>query len=210
MGKVLYKKIDFLYLPLTCNCLLANGVVPESGFVLQWFYQREARDFILIQVITKTLRRLWERLPRNWTRNGSLWNIVSVEVHGAKRQSAFRLSVMKPKPTLLIKRLIRRKENISNGQWELLMKAYRLPKARENAGDQVVIDFSLAFDWSRVACVFWTNHRAKWSKTNFWIPFDRKFVYHTSLNLFTWTVWNEIHFFMLSIKRVYCFRLSTI
>ena len=26
------------------------------------------------------------------------------------------------------------------------MKASRLPKARENAGDQVVIDFSLAFE----------------------------------------------------------------
>ena len=34
-------------------------------------------------------------------------------------------------------------------------------KVRENAGDQVVIGFSFASDWFRVARVFWTNHRAK-------------------------------------------------
>ena len=106
-----------------------------------------------------------------------------------------RLSFMKLEPKLLIKRLIRRKENIFNGQWELQMKTSKLPKTRENAGDQVVIGFSLAFDWLRVARVFWTNHRGKWSKTKFWIPFNWKLLYHTSLNLFTWTVWNEVLFF---------------
>ena len=34
-------------------------------------------------------------------------------------------------------------------------------KVRENAGDQVVIGFSFASDWFRVARVFWTNHSAK-------------------------------------------------
>ena len=42
----------------------------------------------------------------------------------------------------------------------------KLPKARENAGDQVVIGVSLVSDWMGVAPVPWTNHRAKLSKVN--------------------------------------------
>ena len=36
-------------------------------------------------------------------------------------------------------------------------------KARENAGNQVVIDFIFTLDWLREwhEFVFWTNHRAK-------------------------------------------------
>ena len=45
-----------------------------------------------------------------------------------------------------------KKENTQNSQWELkVKKANRLKrgKARENAGDQVVIDFSFASYWLR-------------------------------------------------------------
>ena len=47
------------------------------------------------------------------------------------------------------------KENSVKSQSELKVK--KLPKARENGGDQVVINFSFASDWlKRVAQVFWT------------------------------------------------------
>ena len=57
------------------------------------------------------------------------------------------------------------KENSVKSQSELKVK--KLPGARENAGDQVVINFSFASDWlKRVAQVFWTNHGAKLSNNN--------------------------------------------
>ena len=57
------------------------------------------------------------------------------------------------------------KENSVKSQSELKVK--KLPKPRENAGDQVVINFSFASDWlKRVAQVFWTNHGAKLSNNN--------------------------------------------
>ena len=44
---------------------------------------------------------------------------------------------------------IRRKENTFKGPWELKVKPTKLPKGRENAGDQVVIGLSFASDWLR-------------------------------------------------------------
>ena len=40
-------------------------------------------------------------------------------------------------------------ENTLKSQWELGVKTSKPPKGQENAGDQVVIDFSFASDWSR-------------------------------------------------------------
>ena len=50
-------------------------------------------------------------------------------------------------------------------QSELKVKTTKPPKARENTGDHVVIGVGFASDWSRVARIYWTNHRAKESKT---------------------------------------------
>ena len=44
------------------------------------------------------------------------------------------------------------------------MKTTKLPKARENAGDQVVIGVSFASDW--LSLMFLSNHKVKYSKTN--------------------------------------------
>ena len=41
-----------------------------------------------------------------------------------------------------------------NSRWKLKEKTTKLPKARENAGDKVVIGFSFASDWRRVVWVF--------------------------------------------------------
>ena len=38
-------------------------------------------------------------------------------------------------------------ENNFKSQWELKLDTIKLPKARENAGDQVVIGFTFASDW---------------------------------------------------------------
>ena len=64
--------------------------------------------------------------------------------------------------TKLSQRPIRWKENNFKSQWELKLDTIKLPKARENAGDQVVIGFYFCI-WlvERVARVFWANHRAK-------------------------------------------------
>ena len=48
-------------------------------------------------------------------------------------------SKSKPK---VYKRPIRRNENIFESQYELIMNSTKLPKVRENAGVQIVIDFS--------------------------------------------------------------------
>ena len=47
-------------------------------------------------------------------------------------------------------------------QWEFKVKTIKLPKARENAGDQVVIGFS-SWIWlvEKVEQFFWTNHITK-------------------------------------------------
>ena len=62
---------------------------------------------------------------------------------------------------------IRRLENTFKNQRELKVKPRKLPKARENTGDQVVIGFSFVSDWLReyMARVLWTNHRAEWGKS---------------------------------------------
>ena len=62
---------------------------------------------------------------------------------------------------------IRRLENTFKNQRELKVKPRKLPKARENTGDQVVIGFSFVSDWLReyMALVLWTNHRAEWGKS---------------------------------------------
>ena len=46
-------------------------------------------------------------------------------------------------------RAIKRKENTLKSPWELRVKISKPSKARENAGDQVVISVSFAFDWLR-------------------------------------------------------------
>ena len=46
-------------------------------------------------------------------------------------------------------RAIKRKENTLKSPWELRVKISKPSKARENAGDQVVIGVSFAFDWLR-------------------------------------------------------------
>ena len=48
----------------------------------------------------------------------------------------------------------RRKENTLKSQSELKVKAGKLPKARENAGDQVVIGLGHVSDWLRGWCEF--------------------------------------------------------
>ena len=64
------------------------------------------------------------------------------------------------------------KDNVQSEERKILLrvnetysirKTTKLTKARENAGDRVVICFSFTFDWliKRVARVFWTNNRAK-------------------------------------------------
>ena len=63
-------------------------------------------------------------------------------------RNACRLSVVKSKLKLM-QRPIRRKENILRNQWELKQKPSKLPKARENAGDQIVIGATFASDWLR-------------------------------------------------------------
>ena len=55
---------------------------------------------------------------------------------------------------------IRGKENTFKNQWQLKQKPSKLRKARENAGDQVVIGVSFAFNWLRLwRDVFWATLR---------------------------------------------------
>ena len=77
----------------------------------------------------------------------------------------FWLSIITPKKS---QRPFKEKENVLKTQREFKVKTKKLPKARENAGDQVAIGLSLPFDWlpERVARVFWTNHWAKYSNIN--------------------------------------------
>ena len=51
--------------------------------------------------------------------------------------------------TKVITKANRRKESALKSQWELRIKPTKLPKARENAGDQVVIGFNFESDWLR-------------------------------------------------------------
>ena len=55
---------------------------------------------------------------------------------------------VKPKSQLL-KQPIRQKENVKSSQWQLKVKTGKLPKARENEGDQATIRFSFEYDWLR-------------------------------------------------------------
>lgn len=55
---------------------------------------------------------------------------------------------VKPKSQLL-KQPIRRKGNVKSSQWQLKVKTGKLPKVRENEGDQVTIRFSFEYDWLR-------------------------------------------------------------
>ena len=54
------------------------------------------------------------------------------------------------------------KKKYPKSQWEFKVKTMKLPKARENAGDQVVIGFS-SWIWlvEKVEQFFWTNHITK-------------------------------------------------
>ena len=51
--------------------------------------------------------------------------------------------------TKVITKANRRKESALKSQWELRIKPTKLPKARENAGEQVVIGFNFESDWLR-------------------------------------------------------------
>ena len=51
--------------------------------------------------------------------------------------------------TKFITKANRRKESALKSQWELRIKPTKLPKARENAGEQVVIGFNFESDWLR-------------------------------------------------------------
>ena len=55
---------------------------------------------------------------------------------------------VKPKSQLL-KQPIRQKGNVKSSQWQLKVKTGKLPKARENEGDQATIRFSFEYDWLR-------------------------------------------------------------
>ena len=58
------------------------------------------------------------------------------------------------------------KENSFTSQWELKVKATKLPKARENAGDQVAIGFSLhLIGWKR-GTSFLDQSQSEVRKTN--------------------------------------------
>ena len=73
-----------------------------------------------------------------------------------------------------ITRANQEKVNIFESRWELKEVTIKLPKARENAGDQVVIGFSFASDWLREWYEFsgpntdQSNAKTKQS----WITFD--------------------------------------
>ena len=51
--------------------------------------------------------------------------------------------------TKVITKANRRKESALKSLWELKIKPTKLPKARENAGEQVVIGFNFESDWLR-------------------------------------------------------------
>ena len=57
---------------------------------------------------------------------------------------------------------VNQKKKYLKSQWEFKVKTIKLPKARENAGDQVVIGFS-SWIWlvEKVEQFFWTNHITK-------------------------------------------------
>ena len=77
-----------------------------------------------------------------WILIRSLWNCTLF-------LSAFLLSVVHSKPKES-QRPTRRKKNNFKSQWELKVKRTKLPEAREDADDQVVIGFSFASDWPRM------------------------------------------------------------
>ena len=62
------------------------------------------------------------------------------------------------------------------------VKTSQPPKARENASDQIVTGFSFASDWfEKMVRVFWTNHKAKESKSNTIPDYSRDFIKFTIL-----------------------------
>ena len=62
------------------------------------------------------------------------------------------------------------------------VKTSQPPKARENASDQIVTGFSFASDWfEKMVRVFWTNHKAKESKSNTIPDYFRDFIKFTIL-----------------------------
>ena len=69
-------------------------------------------------------------------------------ITGYHNYSASRLNVEEPVPKLS-QQPIRAKENVTRSQGELRVKTSKLLKARENAGDQVVIVFIFASNWLR-------------------------------------------------------------
>ena len=80
-----------------------------------------------------------------------LFSIVSLQL--AKRQSAFRSSVVEQNQRNHHSQSKERKILLKS-QWELKVRTTKPPKARESAGDQVVIGFSFASYWLRGWCNF--------------------------------------------------------
>ena len=84
------------------------------------------------------------------------------------------MSVKNPNPKWP-QRPIRAKLVIIINQWKFKVKTGGLPKARENAGDQVVIvgfnfESDLLKKWTEF---FWNNHREKYRKQKQpWITFN--------------------------------------
>ena len=70
-------------------------------------------------------------------------------------------------------------ESKLKSQWEPKVKTSNLPKLQENAGDQVVIGVSFAFDWLREWCEF-SGPIIEWSKPK---PMQTCFTFHTQWNI---------------------------
>ena len=68
--------------------------------------------------------------------------------------------------TKVIRTTNQKKKKYPRGPMSTQLKPGKPPKARENAGDQFPICFSFSSYWLKEwREFFWTNHRAKWSKT---------------------------------------------
>ena len=84
-----------------------------------------------------TLRHLDNIIPTSW------WLLERFSIEWRKTKAK------------VITTANQKKGNITRSQWELRVKTTKLFKARENAGDQVVVlDFCFASDWLRGRCEF--------------------------------------------------------
>ena len=73
-------------------------------------------------------------------------------------------------------------KNLRSPQWQLILKTTKLARAREDAGDQVAIDFSFASDWLRESGASFLNQsqsevKQKQSNPRLLLTLDRKLLY---------------------------------